>query len=131
MTSVSERVAKTVAARAQLGAQLAEVVDLAVVDDLDRAVLVRDRLVTAREVDDARAGACRGRRAVQEYALVVGPAVRDAAHIERSVSSSTQRDCVRTTPQIPACSQYGDAFERATPYCRASRLRACSCSLVA
>ena len=35
-------------------AQLAEVVDLAVLDDADRAVLVGDRLVSGRGVDDGQ-----------------------------------------------------------------------------
>ncbi len=43
---------ETVAAALQLTAQLAVVVDLAVLDDGDAAVLVGDRLVAVLEVDD-------------------------------------------------------------------------------
>jgi len=42
-----------VAARHELGAQLAVVVDLAVEDDRHRSILVEDRLPSPREVDDA------------------------------------------------------------------------------
>src|SRR5207247_2599339 len=44
--------AKTVTGALELGAQLPVVVDLAVLDDVDAAVLVRDRLVARLEVDD-------------------------------------------------------------------------------
>src|SRR6185295_11799045 len=52
-------------------AQLTMVVDLAVLDDMNRAVLVRDRLVAAGEVDDGQAarGQCDG--AVDDVALAV------------------------------------------------------------
>ena len=46
---------ETVAACLEFAAQLAEVVDLAVEDELDGAVLVRDRLVARLEVDDRKA----------------------------------------------------------------------------
>ena len=55
MTSVSPCVAKRVARALQALAQLAVVVDLAVEDDRDRAVLVEDRLVAGGEVDHAQA----------------------------------------------------------------------------
>ena len=55
MTSVSPCVANRWPARSQALAQLAVVVDLAVEDDRDRAVLVEDRLVAGGEVDDAQA----------------------------------------------------------------------------
>ena len=47
---------ETVTFGLQLRLQLAAVVDLAVEDDLDRAVLVAERLVPARDVEDAQAG---------------------------------------------------------------------------
>ena len=66
------------AARLEVGAQLAIVVDLAVEDDPDGAVLVADRLVAAGEVDDAAAAACpRPTRAVDVDAFVVGAPVND------------------------------------------------------
>ena len=55
MTSVSLCVAKRWPRASSSRAQLAVVVDLAVEDDHDRAVLVEDRLVAGREVDDAQA----------------------------------------------------------------------------
>ena len=46
------RSSKAVAARFELGAQLAVVINLAVEGDPDRLVFVGQRLMTAREVDD-------------------------------------------------------------------------------
>ena len=48
--------------RLELGAQLAVVVDLAVLDDLQAPVLVRERLVAGVEVDDRESAARRYRR---------------------------------------------------------------------
>ena len=78
--------AEDVAARDQVASQLAVVVDLAVEDELDRAVLVGHRLVRGgAEVDDAQPaeaepGAPVGRH---ERSRVVGPAVRDARRASR------------------------------------------------
>ena len=47
--------AERVTAREQFGADLGEVVNLAVEDDLDRAVLVRERLIARGQIDDAQA----------------------------------------------------------------------------
>ena len=47
--------AEAVPARLELGADVGEVVDLAVEDDPDRAVLVGERLIAGREIDDAQA----------------------------------------------------------------------------
>ena len=58
-------------------AQLAVVVDLAVVDDLDAAVLVADRLVAAREVDDRQAPRRKRDAALDERAGAVGAAVHE------------------------------------------------------
>ena len=55
--------------------QLAVVVDLAVLDDDDRAVLVRDRLVAAGQVDDRKPPRGDPDRPVEMRALGVGPAV--------------------------------------------------------
>ena len=52
MVSVSPWVRQRVAAGEELVAQLDVVVDLAVLGDLDRAVLVRQRLAAGVEVDD-------------------------------------------------------------------------------
>ena len=59
----------------QLRAQLAEVVDLAVVDDLQPAVVHRHRLVTVLEVDDAEAAEAERRDRVLEVAVIVGAAM--------------------------------------------------------
>jgi hypothetical protein len=57
----------------QLGAKLAVVVELAVLDDVDRRVLVRDRLVAGLEVDDREPAGGEGHRPVDEVAVAVGP----------------------------------------------------------
>ncbi len=60
-----------VAGGLQLPAQLAEVVDLAVVDDLESAIVHRHRLVAVLEVDDAETAKPERRRAVLVVAVVV------------------------------------------------------------
>ena len=67
-----------VAQRLQLGAQLLEVVDLAVECDGDGAARVLHGLARALEVDDAQAAKAHGDAVVHEKALVVGPAMGDA-----------------------------------------------------
>ena len=69
---------KRVTHRLELGAQLLEVVDLAVERDGHRAVGVLHGLARALEVDDAQAAEAHGDVVVHEEALVVGPAVGDA-----------------------------------------------------
>ena len=59
----------------QLGAELPVVVDLAVLDDVDRPVLVGDRLVARLEVDDRQPAGGEGGGAVDEETVAVGPAV--------------------------------------------------------
>ena len=61
----------------QLRAQVAVVVDLAVEDGDDRAVLVEDRLVAAGEIDDAQTARAERDAVVREVALAVGPAMDD------------------------------------------------------
>ena len=72
---VGVRGAEAVAGRLELRAQLGVVVDLAVLDDDDAAVLVGDRLVAALEVDDRQPP--RGQPGLAEHHLAagVGPAV--------------------------------------------------------
>ena len=60
-----------VAGGLQLPAQLAEVVDLAVVDDLESPIVHRHRLVAVLEVDDAETAKPERRRAVLVVAVVV------------------------------------------------------------
>ncbi len=73
--------AQVVALRSQVARELAVVVDLAVGDQPQRAVLVRQRLVPAGEIDDRQPPHPDRQRAVGVDALVVGPAMaRDPAH---------------------------------------------------
>src|SRR3546814_9630835 len=58
--------------------QFLEVVDLAVVDDRDSAILVVHRLLAAGEVDDRKAAVTQPDAAVDEKAATVRPAVREA-----------------------------------------------------
>ena len=85
---MSERVAKWWPAALELGAQLAEVVDLAVEDDADRAVLVEDRLVAARQVDDRQAAHPQGDARGVETPSPSGPRWTMVASM-RSIRAST------------------------------------------
>src|SRR5829696_1048515 len=67
--------AEAVTASLERRAELEVVVDLAVLDDLNRAVLVSDRLVSAREVDDGEAARRQGDGAVDQRARTVRAAV--------------------------------------------------------
>ena len=69
--------AEGVAGGLELGAQLAVVVDLAVVDEPDGLVLVGDGLVAALAVDDAQAAVAEADGRRLEGAGVVGAAVHD------------------------------------------------------
>ena len=62
--------------RLQLRDQLLVVVDLAVEDDDDRAVLVVERLLAGREVDDRQAAMTEPDARLEVHALAVRPAVR-------------------------------------------------------
>ena len=66
-----------VAASLELGPKLAVVVDLAVLDDPDRLVLVADRLIAAREIDDGQASRSEADVAVDVRATAVGAAVNE------------------------------------------------------
>jgi hypothetical protein len=73
------------AARDELLAQGEMVVDLAVEHDPQRAVFVRNRLMPARDIDNAEPAHADARRAVGIEAFVVGPAMGDdAAHFAQS-----------------------------------------------
>ena len=98
----------------ELVAQLGVVVDLAVLDDDDAAVLVRDRLVAAGEVDDREAPRAERDLAVDVLAGAVGAAVdelrrssreaprrRRARRRSRSRRSRTCRDLRRACRKIP------------------------------
>ena len=80
--------------------QLAVVVDLAVLDDDDRAVLVRDRLVAARQVDDRKSPRRDPDRPVEVRALGVGAAVIERLrHPAEAVG--VDRALFEAIPQIP------------------------------
>src|SRR5688572_29154168 len=86
----------------ELLARGAVVVDLPVEDDPDRAVLVRHRLLSGAQVDDAEAtmGECRACIAVQ--AGFVRPAMSDhIAHADRA--------CRRILIESIACDDSGDS----------------------
>ena len=75
MTSVSHRGRESMAVALKLAAELAEVVDLAVEDDADRAVLVRDRRIAVLEVDDREPVLANRAPTVYEDALSIRAAV--------------------------------------------------------
>jgi hypothetical protein len=66
---------KAVAGDLQPRTKLAVVVDLSVLDDVDRAVLVRDRLVARLEVDDREPAGRKPGRTVDDLTVGVRPAV--------------------------------------------------------
>jgi len=68
-----------VAFRFQVFSQLGVVVDLAVENDPDIAILVGNRLMAALDVDDAQAAHGKADVFFDEEALIVGAAMRDAA----------------------------------------------------
>src|SRR3546814_2078048 len=78
--------AEHVAGAAQFRGQFLEVVDLAVVDDRDAAILVVHRLLAAGEVDDRKAAVTQPDAAVDEKAATVRPAVREAVRSEEHTS---------------------------------------------
>jgi hypothetical protein len=66
-----------VAAGFELGPDVGVVVDLAVEDDPDGAVFVRQRLLAGLEIDDAETAVAEGGSAVDMEARFVGAAMRD------------------------------------------------------
>src|SRR5205085_11922119 len=85
----------------ELVRELFVVVDLAVLDDDDGAVLVRDRLVAGVEVDDRQAAGGEPDRAVDEHSVRIGAAVRERrAH--RSEPLGIRGPAVRGCPADPA-----------------------------
>jgi hypothetical protein len=72
---------EAVTAGTQVVAQLAIVVDFAVEDDPDRAVFIANRLMTAREVDDAQPSHPQRDTIVHEHTFIVRtPMPDDLAH---------------------------------------------------
>src|SRR6266508_2649874 len=78
--------AEDVTVALEVAAQFAVVVDLAVEDDPDGAILVRDGLVAAIQVDDAEAPHADGDAVPDVHALIVGTAMHHcAAHVANLV----------------------------------------------
>ena len=77
MTSVSLLVRNVMAVRVELRSHLGEVVDLAVEDDPDRAVLVAERLIAGRQIDDAEPPVAEADAGADVEAVRVGAAMRD------------------------------------------------------
>ncbi len=75
----------TVAMRFKLRAELGVVVDLAVEDDPDGLVLVGERLVASRQINDAQPPVTEYRLRVREDPRIVWPAMGDdVAHLQHA-----------------------------------------------
>ena len=94
MTSVSHPRRESVTFALELPTELAEVVDLAVEDDADRAVLVRDRRVAVFDVDDREPVLADRAATADEGAF----GIRAAVALTRELSSD---DLVAGRPRIP------------------------------
>ena len=126
MTSVSDDVAKRCPLRFQLAPQLPVVVDLAVEDDANGAVLVVDRLMTACEVDDrepphAETRPDRGSRRPSSS----GPRCTITSHIARSCSMRGRRT-VANGRRFRRCRTSGKNLQQAAHlrFVRRPRVRA-------
>ena len=78
-------------ADSSVGAERLVVVDLAVEDDLDRAVLVADRLVAAGQVDDRQPAVDQADARLLPEAFGVGAAVGEASPMAFRAARSTGR----------------------------------------
>ena len=105
ITSVSPRERSSWPRRASSLAQLAEVVDLAVEDDGDGAVLVRDRRIAGDEVDDREAVLGDHRAAAGEAAARVRAAVLERAELRVDDRAGDRPGSGATTPQMPHISR--------------------------
>ena len=93
--------AERVAGALELVHELAVVVDLAVLDDDDRAVLVRDRLVAAGQVDDREPARGDADALVRVHALRVGAAMDERLR-HRTQPVDVERRLRRRDPADPA-----------------------------
>ena len=92
---MSQRVSRRCPARSELLSQLLEVVDLAVEDDADRAVLVRHRLRAERYVLDAEAAGSELDEGRGVMSLTVGTAVdEDVRHPPENLGRRPERRAV-------------------------------------
>ena len=92
-----------VAARFQGFAEIRVIVNLAVVDDVERAVLVGHRLMARRDINDAQTAVAQAHTPVNEDALVVRPAMRnhvahafEHAHVKLAARAAGQ--CYSVNP---------------------------------
>ena len=130
MTSVSPWVAKRCPRATSSARSSRVVVDLAVEDDRDRAVLVEDRLVAGREVDDAQALDAEGDVAALEDAAGVRPAVLERrAHPrgELRVHGVPVRAELSDDSAHPAMQRTGRRLFRAEGQPSRQRLSGCRC----
>jgi hypothetical protein len=94
--------------RLELGPKLTVVVDLAVVDDHHRPVLVRDRLLAAVEIDDAEPPIGETERPVDVKAVVIGAAVPNRlGHVGEHAGFDR---VVRPVPEDPADPAHAEAL---------------------
>jgi len=97
--------AEAVAQRLELGHEFLEVVDLAVKDDADAAVLVEKRLLAGGDVDDRQAAVAKAQARLDVQAAFVGAAV-----VLRIVHSRQRRAVDRTG--TAGIEEAGDAAHR-------------------
>ena len=103
-------------ARAELALDLLEVVDLAVGDDLDRAVLVGERLLAAGEVDDREPAHGQADARQQNAAFFVGsPMVQRPDHALHFVSATGRVRSRSTIPTMPHMSVFSQLPESDAP----------------
>ena len=112
-----------VAVAFELLLQLAEVVDLAVGDDLDVAGLVQDRLLAACQIDDGQPAHAEADAGQRDAALFVRAAMVQHPHHAREIVGVTGRSRSRSTmPTMPHMSalSFGSRFPalRFTPVAR-------------
>jgi hypothetical protein len=106
---------EAVAAPFEVPAQVEVVVDLAVEDHLKPAVLIAERLVAARNIDDAEAAVAEPERTIHEVAGAVGAAVRETfSHPPqrrqfRGAAAAVQKSC------DPAHKQGSFAYHHSLP----------------
>src|SRR5439155_18392030 len=87
---------EAVARRLQLAPQFGEVVNLAVEDDPDRAVFVVNRLMSARQIDNAQAPHPERDAGLDEHTFVVRSAMTDdVAHAMDQIAARVREEWIR------------------------------------
>jgi hypothetical protein len=96
----------------QLSTQFLKVVDFAVEDDLDRTVLIADRLIAAFQIDDRKTAVNETYTGFKQEAFGVRPAVGDG--LSHRLQERTLHGSSRITPENAADSAHVTSFlERA------------------